>query len=160
LSLPNVAALCVAITLAAVVASRVLRRTGLLRRVGRALHSTLFAREVWLYQLAASSLVVASYVAVYVCSARMIGIDLPVPTLLPLIPWVLLAMAIPLSVAGWGVREGAAALVWAAAGLDPAQGVAISVSYGLVVLLSSLPGALIPLWRAAGRPAADAGSTG
>lgn len=151
LSLPAGAVPCAAIALATVVASLWLKRTGLLRSVGRALHGTLFAREVWLYQFAASSLVVASYVAVYACSARMLGIDLPAPTLLPLIPWVLLAMAIPLSVAGWGVREGAAALIWTAAGLDPAQGVAISVTYGLVVLLSSLPGAFIPLWRAAGR---------
>ena len=60
---------------------------------------------------------------------------------------VLLAMAIPLSIAGWGVREGAAALVWQAAGLDPAQGVAISISYGVVILLSSLPGALMLLRR-------------
>jgi hypothetical protein len=61
---------------------------------------------------------------------------------------VLLAMALPLSMAGWGLREGAAALLWAAAGLDVAQGVAISISYGLVVLLSTLPGAWVLARRA------------
>ncbi len=75
-------------------------------------------------------------------------------------PWVLLAMAIPLSVAGWGIREGAAALVWQAAGLDAAEGVAASVSYGLVVLLSTLPGALVLQRRKpAAHPAADAAVT-
>ena len=92
-------------------------------------------------------MIVASYVGVYLCCMRMIGIDTPLATAAPLVPWVLLAMAIPLSIAGWGVREGAAALVWQATRLDPAQGVAISISYGVVILLSSLPGALMLLRR-------------
>lgn len=114
-----------------------------LARLGNALHQALLAREVFLRQLLASLLIVASYVGVYLCCMHMIGIDLPTGTVAPLVPWVLLAMAIPLSVAGWGIREGTAALVWTAAGLDPAQGVAISIGYGVVVLLSSLPGALL-----------------
>lgn len=112
-----------------------------------AVHEALLAREVFLRQLFASLLIVASYVAVYLCCMRMIGVDTPLATTAPLVPWVLLAMAIPLSIAGWGVREGAAALVWQAAGLDPAQGVAISIGYGVVILLSSLPGALMLLQR-------------
>lgn len=130
-------------------------------RLGQAVHQALLAREVLLRQLLASLLIVASYVGVYLCCMRMIGIDTPAATAAPLVPWVLLAMAIPLSVAGWGIREGAAALVWTAAGLDPVQGVAISIAYGVVVLLSSLPGALLlrhpvrrapPIERAAPRP--------
>lgn len=113
-----------------------------------AVQAALLAREVLLRQLLASLLIVASYVAVYLCCMRMIGVDTPVVATAPLVPWVLLAMAIPLSIAGWGVREGAAALVWEVAGLDPAQGVAISISYGIVILLSSLPGALMLLRRA------------
>lgn len=112
---------------------------GLARAVGLAL----LARAVLLRQLLASLLIVASYLAVWLCCMRMIGLDTPWAQAAPLVPWVLLAMAIPLSVAGWGIREGAAALVWQAAGLDPAEGVAASVCYGLVVLLSTLPGALV-----------------
>jgi len=118
------------------------RVRNLLRRFARAAGHALLAREVVLRQLLASWLIIASYVGIYLCCMRMIGIDTPLASAAPLVPWVLLAMAIPLSVAGWGIREGAAALVWHAAGLNPAEGVAISVSYGLVVLLSSLPGAL------------------
>lgn len=112
-------------------------------RIAGVLRRSLLARDVWPVQLLASGGVVLSYIAVYLCCARMIGVTLPTAELWPLVPWVLFAMAIPLSVAGWGVREGAAALIWAAVGLDPAQGVAISLAYGLVVLLSSLPGALL-----------------
>lgn len=116
-------------------------------RLGRAVQHALLAREVFARQLIASLLIVASYLAVYLCCMRMVGITTPFGEVMPLVPWVLLAMAIPLSIAGWGIREGAAALVWSLAGLNAAEGVAISVSYGLVVLLSSLPGALLLLPR-------------
>lgn len=123
------------------------RGRGHVARFRRAVQEALLARDVFLRQLVASLLIVASYVGVYLCCMRMIGVDTPLATAAPLVPWVLLAMAIPLSIAGWGVREGAAALVWQATGLDPAQGVAISISYGVVILLSSLPGALMLLRR-------------
>ena len=113
-----------------------------------------------LRQLLASLLIVASYVAVWLCCMRMIGLATPPAQAAPLVPWVLLAMAIPLSVAGWGVREAAAALVWHTAGLEAAEGVAASVSYGVVVLLSTLPGALLLRPRASdAHSAADAATT-
>lgn len=129
----------------AIVASALLARRGrdCLRGLAHAAGQALLAREVFARQLLASLIIVASYVGIYLCCMRMIGIGTPLAEAAPLVPWVLLAMAVPLSVAGWGIREGAAALVWHAAGLDAVNGVAISVSYGLVVLLSSLPGALL-----------------
>ncbi|MFC0266479.1 lysylphosphatidylglycerol synthase transmembrane domain-containing protein [Kushneria aurantia] len=114
------------------------------------LHRTLWAGSLWRRQLAGSLAIVASYVLVFICCARALGAPLPVTTLLALTPLVLMAMAIPLSVAGWGIRESAAALVWILAGLPAQQGVAISVTYGAVVLVSSLPGAvrlLLGRWR-------------
>lgn len=57
----------------------------------------------------------------------------------------LLAMVIPLTVAGWGVREGMAGVIWAAVGWPPEQGVALSIGYGLVTLVCSLPGGLV-MW--------------
>lgn len=110
--------------------------------LGHDLHRSLLSSSAWPRQLGGSLLVVISYALVFVCAARAIGVTLPVATLLALVPPVLLAMLIPLSVAGWGIREGAAALVWGLAGLPPAQGVAVSMAYGLLVLLASLPGLL------------------
>jgi len=52
----------------------------------------------------------------------------------------LLSMVIPLTVAGWGIRESAAAILWPLAGLPAEQGVALSVGYGALVFVSSLPG--------------------
>lgn len=96
-------------------------------------------------QATVSLLVVGSYVAVFVMAARAVGVTTPLGVLGPLVPPILVTMLIPVSVAGWGVREGAAAVLWSAVGLTAADGVAISVAYGLLVLVSSLPGAVVLL---------------
>lgn len=125
----------------------VLNRNHVLHTLANAMRRALLARQFFWRQLLASLALAASYIAVYFCCARMLGIDTPASTLLALIPWVLLAMAIPLSMAGWGLREGAAALLWASAGLEVSQGVAISITYGIVVLASTLPGVWVLLRR-------------
>ncbi len=102
-------------------------------------------------QLISSGLLVASYITVYLLMARAVGVETPSSTLLPLVAPVLVAMLIPATIAGWGVREAAAALLWEAAGLPVADGVAISVAYGLLVLTASLPGAVILMTRPAAR---------
>jgi glycosyltransferase 2 family protein len=101
-----------------------------------------------LIQVGTALLVVAANLALYVAVARALGSDIPVATLLPLIAPVLLVMMLPVSVAGWGLREGAAALLWGISGLGAAEGVAIAVAYGLLFLLAALPG-LLPLLRIA-----------
>ncbi|GAB3685580.1 lysylphosphatidylglycerol synthase transmembrane domain-containing protein [Salinisphaera aquimarina] len=106
---------------------------------------TLLGSRTWPAQLISSLLVVASYIGVFLLAALAIDLDTPISQLWVLIPPVLMAMAIPLSIAGWGIREGAAALIWMLAGLPAHEGVALSLAYGLIVLASSLPGALM-LW--------------
>ena len=132
---------------AVVVLALILRRSPLLHTLAQAVRRALLAPALLWRQLLSSLALATSYIAVYFCCTRMLGIDTPASTLLALIPWVLLAMAIPLSMAGWGLREGAAALLWAAAGLEVSQGVAISIAYGTVVLTSTLPGAWVLLRR-------------
>ena len=100
----------------------------------------LLAREALPVQLVSAVLVVGSYIAMYLVAARAVGVDTPLLRLLPLVAPVLMTMLIPISVAGWGVREGAAAALWGLVGLSPEDGVSISVAYGLLVLISSAPG--------------------
>ena len=133
--------------LVVLVMALILRRSTLLHTFAHAVQRALLAPALLWRQLLSSLALATSYIAVYFCCTRMLGIDTPASTLLALIPWVLLAMAIPLSMAGWGLREGAAALLWAAAGLEVSQGVAISIAYGTVVLTSTLPGAWVLLRR-------------
>ena len=100
------------------------------------------SQSVFALQLGSAAIVVGTYLVTYVTAARAVGVDTPLPVLLPLVAPVLMTMLIPVTVAGWGLREGAAAVLWGAVGLTVVDGVLVSVAYGLLVLIGSLPGAL------------------
>jgi uncharacterized membrane protein YbhN (UPF0104 family) len=93
----------------------------------------------------ASLAVVAGHVATFVVAAAEVGVRMPVGELLPLALPVLLGSALPLNLAGWGPREGAAAWAFAAAGLGATQGLAVAVAYGTIVFVGTLPGAVLLL---------------
>ena len=103
----------------------------------------LLAPDAIAIQLGSALLVVASYIGVFLIAARAVGIQTPLASLLPLVAPVLMTMLVPVTVAGWGVREAAAAALWSLVGLTPEDGAAISVTYGLLVLVSSAPGLLM-----------------
>ncbi len=103
----------------------------------------LLARRTWLGVLLASILAVVGHLATFVLAARTAGSTAPLSLLLPLTLLALLAMGIPANIAGFGPREGAAAWAFGAAGLSAAEGVAIAVVYGALVLVASLPGAAV-----------------
>lgn len=93
----------------------------------------------------ASLAVVAGHLATFVIAAGVVGVRMPVVTLLPVALLVLLVSALPLNLAGWGPREGAAAWAFAAAGLGATQGLAVAVAYGTIVFVATLPGAVLLL---------------
>lgn len=119
------------------------RRAGIVTQLRADLWTALLSPRALPFQLLTSVLVVATYIGVFWLGARAIGAAGEPTVLLPLIPLVLLAMLVPLSISGWGFREGAAALLWPLAGLPASEGVAVSLIYGALVLLASLPGALV-----------------
>ncbi len=57
-----------------------------------------------------------------------------------IIPLVTLLMMIPLSMAGWGIREGAMVYFGAMIGLSQPAALAISLLSGLILIINSLPG--------------------
>ncbi len=121
---------------------------GYVHALRRDIRKALLSWPTILVQLSSSAVVVATYLGVFAVLALGAGYwtePVEVVTLMALCSLLLLAMAVPVSVAGWGVREGVAALLWPLAGLPPEQGVALSVGYGLAVLVSSLPGVLFLL---------------
>jgi glycosyltransferase 2 family protein len=103
----------------------------------------LLPRNTWPGVVVASLVAVTGYIATYLLAARAVGVDAPVEQLLPLVLLVLLAAGLPFNVAGWGPREGMAAWSFAAAGLGAAQGMATAVAYGALVLVGTLPGAVV-----------------
>jgi glycosyltransferase 2 family protein len=116
------------------------------REFGADARRALLPAKVLLIQAGTATLVMGANLVLYITAARMLGAETPLATLLPLIAPVLLVMMLPISIAGWGVREGAAAVLWGLSGLEVAEGVAIAVAYGLLFLLAALPGVL-PLLR-------------
>jgi uncharacterized membrane protein YbhN (UPF0104 family) len=94
-----------------------------------------------LVAFAASSVVVAGHTATFVLAARTAGVPAPTTEVVALGLVALLAMSVPLSLAGWGPREGVTAWLFGAAGLGAAQGLATSVVYGVLALAAALPGA-------------------
>lgn len=72
----------------------------------------------------------------------------PLAALVLVLPVILIIM-IPVSVAGWGVREGALIVALAQAGVAAPDALAISIAFGLACLAASLPGGV--LWLRGGR---------
>lgn len=118
-------------------------RHGRVPRVARVLVSDgreLLAPRVAFGIVVSSLAVVSGHVATFVVAARTVGVDIALAELVPLALLVLLVAAVPLNLAGWGPREGAAAWAFAAVGGQAAQGLAVAVAYGAIVLVAALPG--------------------
>ena len=106
------------------------------------IRNALLARRAWLGIAVASAVVVAGHAITFLIAARTAGATAPPSRMLPLALLVMLIMVLP-SVGGWGPREGATAWAFGAAGLGAQHGVATAVVYGVMVLVASLPGAVV-----------------
>jgi len=143
----------VLLALWAVMRGRSWRWLQVLRTEWHEVRAGLFARRTVVGIMCASTVVVSGHLATFLLAARTAGSTAPLRLLLPLMMTALLAMSLPLNIAGWGPREGAAAWAFGAAGLTAAQGVATAVTYGVMVLAASLPGAAVLVLRSARRSA-------
>jgi uncharacterized membrane protein YbhN (UPF0104 family) len=113
----------------------------------------LLSRKAWPVIVLTSVLIVAGHAATFLIAARTAGATAPASRLLPIVLLVMAAMVLP-SVAGWGPREGVAAWAFGAAGLGAQRGVETAVVYGVMLLVASLPGAvvLVVAWLRPTRP--------
>ena len=111
------------------------------RAVSDDLRRGLLAPDVWPQLTLASVLVVAGHTAVFVIAARVAGCTAPLGELVALLMVVQTVMVIPLSIGGWGLREGAAAWAFGAAGLGAATGVTVATLYAVLMLAAVAPGA-------------------
>jgi len=105
------------------------------------LRCSLLAPDVWPQLTLASVLVVAGHTVTFVIAARVAGCTAPLGELVALLMVVQVAVVIPLSIGGWGLREGAAAWAFAAAGLGAAAGVTVATLYAVLMLAAVAPGA-------------------
>lgn len=105
------------------------------------------APDIFARQLALSVATATCNVAAFSLCASALGIDLTLGVTITLVPMILFAMILPLSISGWGLREGAAAALFPFVGATSAEGLATSVAFGLVFLATVLPGFLISWLR-------------
>jgi uncharacterized membrane protein YbhN (UPF0104 family) len=117
------------------------RLTRAARAIATDLRRGLLAPGVWPQVTLASVLVVAGHTATFIIAARVAGCTAPLGELLALLMVVQTAVVIPLSIGGWGLREGAAAWAFAAAGLGGANGVTVATLYAVLMLAAVAPGA-------------------
>jgi glycosyltransferase 2 family protein len=84
--------------------------------------------------------------AVYVLA---IGLSVPLGLghAMLFVPLVTLVTVLPISIAGWGLRESSMVVALGLVGVPSAQAFSLSVLSGLVVAASGIPGAVLWLWR-------------
>lgn len=105
----------------------------------------LVGRTVIVRQALLSAGTTLCILAAFAFCARAVGLTLPVGAVVTLVPLILLTMLIPVTISGWGLREGAATALLPLAGATASASLATSVAFGLISLLAVLPGA-VAVW--------------
>lgn len=80
-----------------------------------------------------------SMVAIFLIG-RSVGLEYDLLTFVAIVPPVILLTLVPVSLAGWGVREGAMIGLFTLVGADKTQVLSMSLLYGVVLIIASLPG--------------------
>lgn len=112
----------------------------LFHRLARRLNN-LYADRVLLIKHIAVSVVVHLF-SVLTLYALALSIDfhMDFQIFLIAVPPVFLLTIVPISLAGWGIREGAMVGIFMLVGADETKVLAMSILYGLLLIISSLPG--------------------
>lgn len=108
----------------------------------------LLAPKRALIHLPLSLLLIAFTLMQLYIASRAVGVFLSFKQLLWLGPLILLATSVPSFFGGWGIREGASAILFAAIGMPSSTGVAVSLVYGAFALIVALPGLTVLLFDA------------
>jgi glycosyltransferase 2 family protein len=102
--------------------------------------------EPWVVPVVVASVgSTAAHLALFVVAAATVGVTASPTVLVATGLVVLVGSAIPLSIAGWGPREGVTAWAFGLVGLGAATGLTVAVVYGVLAAVATLPGALVVL---------------
>ena len=99
-----------------------------------------FTGEVFWRHTILSFFVVASYILIYIISAKSLGISIDYFAFLVFSPIILFSMTLPVSIGGWGVREFTALLISFLLGLSASASISVAIMYGVLNLICSMPG--------------------
>ena len=87
-----------------------------------------------------------SVIAVMILAVGL-GLNIEWGGFLLIVPLVGLMMVVPISIAGWGVREGVMVVGFGYLGVTPESSLALSILYGLSMLAVALPGGIIWMFK-------------
>ncbi len=87
------------------------------------------------------------------CTGLGIGVSFPLAQSLAVLPAVLLAASLPISIAGWGVREGGMVVGLGLLGVATSDAALVSVFFGLLMLAFGAAGGLAWLLQHSPKPA-------
>ncbi len=103
--------------------------------------NTLYKSRLLLMEHITISVVVHLFsVLTMYCLALALNLGLSLQTMLIAVPPVFLLTIIPISLAGWGIREGAMIGIFMLVGADQTKVLTMSILYGLLLIVSALPG--------------------
>ena len=89
-----------------------------------------------------------SIVAIWLL-AKAISLDVDVVVLGGMTVIALFAATLPISIAGWGVREGVLVALLRSSGIAPEGALALSLLFGVALVIASLPGAFVWFFKRA-----------
>jgi hypothetical protein len=113
----------------------------LIRNLSRSLNQAFCRQRV---PLATLSILTHLFTMFCICATgRAVGLDYSLLTYFIVVPPALLFTLIPVSLAGWGVREGAMVALFSLIGGDTAAILTVSILYGLMLALISIPGLIV-----------------
>ncbi|MFZ0448290.1 MAG: lysylphosphatidylglycerol synthase transmembrane domain-containing protein [Desulfatiglandaceae bacterium] len=127
----------------------ILSRIPILKKIGFILFLMRISEKIWRVFSAGrkAGIIITVSVLVHILAifsifliSLSIGQDLGLLIFLVIFPSVVLLTVIPVSFAGWGVREGAMVGLFMSAGVDKAPILLISILYGFLVIVASFPG--------------------
>lgn len=116
------------------------RRVKVVRRFLSSFSVAFVARPVILWQIGLSLMTAGLLIMAFVACAHATGTILGPEAALTIVPMILTAMVVPVSVGGWGLREGAAAALFPLIGATAGAGVAAGAAYGIAMIIATLPG--------------------
>lgn len=118
-------------------------RSPWLRTLAADVRAALLERRALGVQLSTSLASVVMLLLMFACAARAVGVTLDAASIVLVVPLVLAATTLPWAFAGWGAREATTAALFGLAGIGAADGVAVSIAFGVLSLVASAPGVVV-----------------
>lgn len=113
----------------------------LLRAISLHVHRAFSGKRLGL--LGSSLLVPCFALLGFLASGHALGLSFGLATYFAIVPPALIVSILPVSIAGWGVREGALVGLFSLIGANRSAVLMMSLLYGLMLIVVSLPGLLV-----------------